>query len=160
MELQNHEIILLNTISKGPDKRYGCYFGLNLDILLFRFDSVNYLFIKFGNNKQTTINRFCVELERMVRINNLDELRGFLFIYAFQNIFSFDILRNSINFAIKSFQLRGRIPYGNFYKNIESEKDIHILYRNKNSVSKDHIKTIKKVLYYYQGYDGISYEIK
>lgn len=152
MELQNHEIILLNTISRGPDKKYGYFHGLNLDILITRFNSVNYLFIKFGNNKQTTINKFCVELERLVRINNMDELRGFLFIYAFENIFNFDILINSINFAIISFKSRGQIPYGNFYKNIESEKDIHILYRNKNHISEDYIETIKKVLDYYQGY--------
>ena len=153
MELQNHEVILLNAISKGPDKRYGYFHGLNLDILITKFNSVNYLFIKFGNNKQTTINKFCVELERMVRINNMDELRGFLFIYVFKNIFNFDILINSINFAIISFKSHGRIPYGNFYKNVESEKDIHILYGNKNNISEDHIETIKKVLYYYQGYE-------
>lgn len=152
MELQNNEVILLNTISKGPDKRYGYFHGLNLDILIASFNNVNYLFIKFGNNKQTTINKFCMDLERMVRINNMNELRGFLFIYVFLNTLNFDILRNSINSAIKSFQSYGRIPHGNFYKNIESEKDIHILYRNKNRVSEDHIETIKKTLRYYQGY--------
>lgn len=114
------------------------------DILVV-FNSGCFIFVKLGNDKQTTINKFCKEINTRLYDVRKDggeaNFLGFINI-CFRDNFNLDILVDSINSSIQEFRKYGKSLIV-FTNNTEITKDkLHVLVRIKHRISMESLKIL------------------
>lgn len=114
------------------------------DILVV-FNGGCFIFVKLGNDKQTTINKFCKEINTRLYDVRKDggeaNFLGFINI-CFREDFNLDILTDTIKDSIEKFRKYGRslivFPY-----NTEITKDkLHVLVRIKHRISMESLEIL------------------
>lgn len=102
-----------------------------------------FIFVKLGNDKQITVNKFCKEFNARLKgvKENEANFLGFINI-CFRENFNLDILVDSINSSIQEFRKYGKYIIEYPYDTVITKNKLHILQRVKHRISMESLEIL------------------